>query len=91
MKRCQVILCSTQGMTIREIAKLSEYHIRELVRTFNEKGLDSMRPRKPGKPHPKFTEEEKAAIAEFAQMPPLVIRSTHGRSRSSRTRSKSGT
>jgi len=76
MKRCQVVLCSTQGMTVQEIAKLtllSEYHIRELIRTFNEKGLDAMRPKKPGKPHYKFTEEEKASIAEFAQIPPRVL------------------
>jgi transposase len=76
MKRCQVVLCSAQGMTVQEIAKLtllSEYHIRELIRTFNEKGLDSMRPRKPGKPHYKFTEEEKASVAEFAQIPPRVL------------------
>jgi len=76
MKRCQVVLCSAQKMTVQEIAKLtllSEYHIRELIRTFNEKGLDAMRPKKPGKPNPKFTEEEKASIVEFAQIPPRVL------------------
>ncbi len=76
MKRCQVILCSAQGMTVQEVAKLtllSEYHIRELIRSFNENGLGAMRPRKPGKPHPKFTEEERASVAEFAQIPPRVL------------------
>ncbi len=76
MKRCQVVLCSAQGMTVQETAKLtllSEYHIRELVRNFNEGGLDAMKPKKPDKPNPKFTEEEKASIAEFAQMPPRVL------------------
>jgi transposase len=76
MRRCQVILCSAQGTTVQEIAKLtllSEYHTRELIRTFNEEGLEAMRPRKPGKPHPKFTEEEKASVAEFAQIPPRVL------------------
>lgn len=76
MRRCQVILCSAQGMTVQEVAKLtllSEYHIRELIRAFNDRGLEAMRPRKPGKPHPKFTEEEKASVAEFAQIPPRVL------------------
>lgn len=76
MKRSQVILCSAQGMTVQEIAKLtllSEYHIRELIRTFNSGGLEAVRPRKPGKPHYKFTEEEKASVAEFAQIPPRVM------------------
>lgn len=76
MKRCQVVLCSAQGMTVQEIAKLtllSDYHIRELIRTFNEGGLGALRPKKPGKANPKFTEEEEASIAELAQIPPKVL------------------
>ncbi len=76
MKRCQTILCSAQGTTVQEISKitlLSEYHVRELIRTFNDGGLAAIRPRKPGKANPKFTEEERASIAEFAQIPPRVL------------------
>jgi transposase len=76
MKRCQVVLCSAQRMTVQEIAKmtlLSEYHIRELIRTFNAGGLSAIRPKKPGKANPKFTDEERAEIAELAQMPPGVL------------------
>jgi transposase len=76
-RRCQVVLCSAQGMRVQEIAEttlLSEYHIRELmIRTFNKGGMRALRPKKPGKPHPKFTEEEKAAVAELAQIPPRVL------------------
>ena len=76
MKRCQVILCSAQGMTVQEVARmtlLSEYHIRELIRTFNSGGLNGIRPKKPGKANPKFTDEERASIAELAQIPPRVL------------------
>jgi len=75
-RRCQVILCSAQGMRVQEVAKttlLSEYHIRELIQTFNRGGLTALRPKKPGKPHYKFTEEEKASVAELAQVPPKVL------------------
>ena len=75
-RRCQVILCSAQGMRVQEIADttlLSEYHVRELIRTFNKGGMGAIRPKKPGKPHPKFTEEEKASVAELAQIPPKVL------------------
>jgi transposase len=76
MRRCQVILLSAQGMSVQEISKmtlLSEYHARELIRTFNDGGLTALRPKKPGKSNPKFTEEERASIAEFAQIPPRVL------------------
>jgi len=76
LKRCQVILGSAQGMTVQEVAKLtllSEYHIREVIRTFNQGGLSAVRPKKSGASNPKFTEEEKASVAEFAQVPPRVL------------------
>ncbi len=76
MKRCQVVLCSAQGSTVQEIVKLtllSDYHIREIIRTFNEGGLVAIRPRKPGKGVPKFIEEERASVAELAQIPPKVL------------------
>jgi transposase len=76
LKRCQVILGSAQGMTVQEIAKLtllSDYHIREVIRTFNEGGLGAVRPKKSGKANPKFMEEEKASVAELAQVPPKVL------------------
>ncbi|MGH9918559.1 MAG: helix-turn-helix domain-containing protein, partial [Nitrososphaerales archaeon] len=70
------LLCSAQGMRVQEIAEttlLSEYHIRELIRTFNRGGIGAIRPKKSGKPHYKFTEEEKASVAELAQIPPKVL------------------
>lgn len=76
MKRCQVILSSAQSETVQEISRLtllSEYHIREIIRTFNEDGLDAIRPKKPGKANPKFTEEERSSVAEFAEIPPKVL------------------
>ena len=76
MKRSQAILCSAQGMTVQQIAEftlLSDYHIRELIRTFNQGGLNAIRPRKTGKSNPKFTDEERASIAELALMPPRVL------------------
>jgi transposase len=76
MRRCQVILLSAQGTRVQEISEttlLSEYHIRELIRTFNDGGLAVLRPKKPGKANPKFTEEERASIVEFAQIPPRVL------------------
>ena len=76
MKRCQAVLCSAQGMTVQEISKmtvLSEYHTREIIRTFNDGGLAAIRPKKPGKANPKFTEEERSSVAEFAQIPPRVL------------------
>ena len=76
VKRCQVILASAQGMRVREIAKLtllSEYHIRELIRSFNRGGLPTIKPRKPKGRAPIFTDEERATIAEFARIPPKVL------------------
>jgi transposase len=76
LKRCQVILSSAQGSTVQEIAKLtllSEYHIREIIRMFNQGGIAALRPRKGGNHTVKFTEEERASVAELAQMPPRVL------------------
>jgi transposase len=76
LKRCQVILSSAQGSTVQEIAKLtllSEYHIREIIRRFNQGGIAAIRPRKGGNHTVKFTEEEKASVAELAQIPPKVL------------------
>jgi len=76
VKRCQVILASAQEMRVKEIAKLtllSEYHIRELIRSFNRGGLSAIKPRKSKGRDPVFTDEERAAIAEFARIPPKVL------------------
>jgi len=76
VKRCQVILASAQGMRVKEIAKLtllSEYHIRELIHSFNQGGLPAIKPRKPRGRDPVFTDEERASIAEFARIPPRVL------------------
>ncbi len=76
LKRCQVILWSAQGSTVQEMAKLtllSEYHIREVIRTFNQGGVTAIRPKKGGNHTLKFTEEERASVAELAQIPPKVL------------------
>jgi transposase len=76
VKRRQVILASAQGMRVKEIATLtllSEYHIRELIRSFNRSGLSGIKPRKPKGRSPSFTDEERATIAEFARIPPKVL------------------
>src|SRR6202158_2507182 len=76
LKRCQVVLSSAQSSTVQEIAELtllSEYHIREIIRMFNQGGLAAIRPKKGGNRTLKFTEEEKASVAELAQMPPKVL------------------
>ena len=79
MKRCQVVLSSPEGMTVQVVAKLTllgDYHFREMMRTFNQGGLAAIRPKKPRKPRkwvPKLTEEERASVAELAQIPPKVL------------------
>lgn len=76
MKRCQVVLSSPEGMTVQVVAKLTllgDYHFREMMRTFNQGGLAAIRPKKPRKWVPKLTEEERASVAELAQIPPKVL------------------
>jgi transposase len=54
MKRCQITLYSVQGTSIQEISKITlsnEYHIRDLIRTFNDEGLATIRPKQPVKAH----------------------------------------
>lgn len=75
VRRCQVILASDQGMKVPKIASnyyLSEEYVRQLIRTFNEGGLEALKPKKPGKSLPTFTEEQKAEIIELALMPPQI-------------------
>jgi transposase len=63
-------------MRVKEIARLtllSEYHIRELIRSFNRGGLPAIKPRKPKGRDPVFADEERATIAEFARIPPKVF------------------
>lgn len=76
VRRCQVILASDQGMKVSEIAEtyyLSKDHARRLIRQFNKKGLESLKPKKPGGKEPTFTEEQQAEIIELALMPPRII------------------
>lgn len=76
VRRCQVILASTQGMKVPEIAEtyyLSEDHVRRLIRQFNNEGFRSLKPKKPGGKEPTFTEEQQAEIIELALMPPKLL------------------
>lgn len=75
VRRCQVILASDQGMKVPELASnyyLSEDYVRQLIRRFNEGGLEALKPKKPGASPPTFTEEEKSEIIELALMPPQI-------------------
>ena len=76
LRRAQMILASSQGMPVPDIAKLyhcSEEHVRAVIKRFNEGGLDSLPRKKGGGRPPSITEEEKSMIVELALMPPGVI------------------
>jgi len=74
--RAQVVLMSDQGFRAKQIADathLHEEYVRELIRLFNEDGLEILK-RKPGSGRPPlFTEEMHTIIAEYALCPPQVV------------------
>lgn len=76
LRRAQIILASTQGMNVPDIARLyhcSEEHVRAVIRQFNLDGLDSLPRKKGGGRPPVITEEEKSMIVELALMPPGIM------------------
>ena len=76
LRRAQIILASAQGMSVPEIAEMyycSEEHIRNLIKRFNEDGLDSLPRKKGGGRPPVITEEEKSMIVELALIPPSIV------------------
>jgi transposase len=76
IRRAQVILMSEQGYKAAEIAESTYLHVvyvRELIRRFNEEGLELLKEKKrPGAPVV-FTEEITAEIIEHALSPPKLL------------------
>lgn len=73
MRRAQILSFSAQGMKIQSIATqllMNEEYLRELIRTFNNSGLEALKIRRSsGRPHI-LTEEEKSIVVEVATAPP---------------------
>ena len=73
MRRAQILSFSAQGMKIQGIATqllMNEEYLRELIRTFNNSGLEALKIRRSsGRPHI-LTEEEKSIVVEVATAPP---------------------
>jgi transposase len=76
MRRAQIISFSGQGMRVQEIAShlgMNEEYLRELIRSFNEEGFDTLRQKpRSGRPS-KLTEEEESLVAEMATAPPQAF------------------
>ncbi|MFC4768419.1 helix-turn-helix domain-containing protein, partial [Effusibacillus consociatus] len=76
VRRALVVLASAQKMKVPEISELyhmSKEHIRHIIRLFNEKGLDALKPQYGGGRPRTFTEEQRADIVELAQIPPKTL------------------
>ncbi|WP_123809287.1 helix-turn-helix domain-containing protein [Kyrpidia tusciae] len=76
VRRALVVLASAQKMKVSEISELyhlSQEHIRHVIHAFNQHGFEALKPRyKGGRPRT-FTEEQRAAIIELAQIPPNTL------------------
>jgi transposase len=76
VRRALVVLASAQKMKVPEISELyhlSQEHIRHIIHAFNQHGFEALKPRyKGGRPRT-FTEEQRAAIIELAQIPPNTL------------------
>lgn len=76
LRRAQVILLSAQGMRAGEISKVTYLHteyIRELIRRFNNEGLQLLKERpRSGRPIT-FNKEMRAEIVEIAKCPPKAL------------------
>ncbi|ATY86015.1 hypothetical protein CVV65_14665 [Kyrpidia spormannii] len=76
MRRALVVLASAQKMKMPEIFELyhlSQEHIRHLIHAFNQHRLEDLRPRYRGGRLWTFTEEQRVAIIELAQIPPNTL------------------
>ena len=73
LRRAQVVLSSAQGFTppkIGEIVMMSQDYVRSLIKSFNQEGLDMLKPHwKPGG-NRKFTPEQKAKLVSLATSQP---------------------
>ena len=76
VRRAQIILASTQGSKVPDIARrlyFSEDHVRTIIKSFNADRLDALRP-KYGTGRPvKFVEEQRSLIIETALCPPDLL------------------
>ncbi len=73
MKRAQVVLASAQGFTppkIGGIVLMTQEYVRALIKSFNQEGLDMLKPHwKPGG-NRKFTPEQKEELVSLATNQP---------------------
>lgn len=76
IRRAQVILMSAQEYSVQEIAEatyLNPEYVRQLIRRFNDEGMDLIKEKpKSGRPVT-FDEERKAEIIEIAKCPPRLL------------------
>lgn len=76
LRRAQVILLSAQGMRAGEISKITYLHteyVRELIRRFNDEGMQLFKERpRSGRPVT-FNAEMRAEIVETAKCPPQAL------------------
>jgi len=76
MRRAQVIAFSGQGMRVQQIASqlgLHEEYVRQLIRQFNEEGLEGIASKGWPPRAGKLTEEERSIIVEIATAPPQAF------------------
>ena len=82
IRRAQVILMSAQSYAVAEIAEATYLHpeyVRNLIRRFNDEGMDLLKEKaRPGRPVI-FNEERKAEIVEIAMSPPSLLRQPFSR------------
>ena len=76
MRRAQILAFSGQGMLSKQIAEqlgMNHEYVRQLIRLFNEEGLDALKCRpRPGRPG-RLTEEERSVMVEVATAPPQAF------------------
>ena len=76
VRRAQVVLASTQGSKIPDIARslyFSAGHVRAIIKEFNVDGFDALKPKYGGGRPPEFGEEQKSIILEIALCPPNLL------------------
>jgi transposase len=72
-RRAQMVLLSAQGMEVPAIAKVaftSEDRVRDVIRSFNADGFDSLYPKYMGGHPPKFTLGQRREIKKIAKSKP---------------------
>jgi transposase len=72
-RRAQVILSSDAGVKVKQIAQVMRYsdlQVRRIIHSFNEKGVDGIRPQYRGGRPPIFTEQQRRVVVELAESRP---------------------